>query len=68
MQKDERIKSFSIVEAAMKEKGVTMYRVAKDLNIPQSTLTDWKMGRSMPKMGKMVKIAGYLDIELKQFA
>lgn len=36
-------------------RGVTDYRVAMDTGIPCSTFTDWKSGRSKPKLYKLKK-------------
>lgn len=37
--------------------------VAKSAGIPQSTFSDWKKGKSMPKVDKMLKIAEVLGVE-----
>jgi transcriptional regulator with XRE-family HTH domain len=47
-------------------KGITPYRVAKDTKIPTSTMSDWKNGKSVPKMDKLVKIADYLGVSLEE--
>lgn len=41
------------------QKGVSDYRVAKDTGIPKSTFSDWKSGRSKPKIAKLKILAGY---------
>lgn len=46
---------------------VTAYRVAKDTNIPTSTLSDWKTGRSQPKIDKLQKIAEYFKVPITYF-
>lgn len=46
---------------------VTAYRVAKETNISTSTLSDWKTGRSRPKVDKLQKIADYFDIPVNYF-
>lgn len=48
------------------DKGITPYRVAKDTGISQVTLTDWKKGRSTPKVDKLIKIANYLCVPLEE--
>lgn len=45
-------------------KNLTDYRVAKDTGIPKSTFTDWKNGRSEPKIDKLQKITDYLGVPL----
>lgn len=49
------------------EKGVTDYRVAMDTNIPKSTFTDWKNGRSKPKTEKLKAIADYFNVPIEYF-
>ena len=46
-------------------KGITPYKLAKDTGISQSTLSDWKAGRSTPKLDKLLKIADYLGVQLQ---
>lgn len=48
----------------MENKGITSYKLAKDTEISQNTLSDWKNGRSIPKADKLTKIADYLGISL----
>lgn len=37
----------------LKEKNITAYRVGKDTNISQTTLSLWKKGISQPKSDKL---------------
>lgn len=37
--------------------------VARSTGIPQSTFSDWKKGKSMPKVDKMMRIAEALQVE-----
>lgn len=46
------------------ERGISVYRVAKETGIPASTFTDWKNGRSVPKAEKMKRIADFLGVTL----
>jgi len=41
------------------KKGVTDYRVSLDTGITKSTFTDWKTGRSKPKVEKLKILADY---------
>lgn len=50
------------------EKGVTDYRVSIDTGIPCSTFTDWKNGRSTPKLEKLILIAKYFNVSIEYFA
>lgn len=40
--------------------------VAKSAGIPQSTFSDWKKGKSMPKVDKMMRIAEALGVEYQE--
>lgn len=53
--------------ALREEKGVTDYRVAMETGITKSTFTDWKNGRSSPKMDKLKKIADYFQKPIEYF-
>ena len=41
---------YSKFEELLKENGVTAYEVAKATGIPNSTFSDWKRGKSKPKI------------------
>lgn len=47
------------------EKGVTDYRVSVETGIPASTFTDWKTGRSKPKIDKLQILANYFGVPLE---
>ena len=47
--------------------GITAYRVSKDTKISTSTLSDWKTGRSQPKLNKLQKIANYFNVPITYF-
>lgn len=48
-------------------KGVSDYRVSKDTGITKSTFTDWKSGRSEPKIEKLKILAGYFGVSIEYF-
>lgn len=50
----------------LKERGLTSYVVSKATGIPGSTFSDWKSGRSIPKVNKLLKIANYLGVSLNE--
>lgn len=49
------------------EKGVTDYKVAVETKIAKSTFSDWKSGRSEPKLDKLKKIAKYFGVGVDYF-
>lgn len=54
-------------EVLLKSRNITAYRVSKDTGIGQSTFSDWKSGRSRPKLDKLDKIANYFNVSLEYF-
>ena len=48
-------------------KGVTDYRVAGATGVPKSTFSEWKSGRSKPKVDKLQKLANYFDVTIENF-
>ena len=49
------------------EKGVTDYRVSEDTKITKSTFSDWKSGRSNPKIDKLKLLADYFGVSIEYF-
>ncbi len=49
------------------KQGVTDYRVSKDTGIPKSTFSEWKSGRSNPKVGKLKILADYFGVSIDYF-
>ncbi len=48
----------------LQEKKITAYRVSKDTGVTQTTLSDWKTGRAVPKTATLQKIADYFEVSL----
>lgn len=53
---------YEIFEQLLQEYGLSAYKVSKETGITQSTLSDWKRGRSTPKTENMKKIADYFGV------
>lgn len=49
------------------KKGVTDYKVVSDTNIPRSTFSEWKSGRSKPKTEKLKILADYFGVSIEYF-
>lgn len=47
------------------EKGVTIYRLEKDLEFSQSTIIKWKT--SVPAADKLKKVADYFGVPIEYF-
>jgi len=59
---------YSRLESLLSERGISMYKLSKDTGVPASTFSDWKSGRSVPKLEKLSKIAKYFDVGVGYFA
>ena len=46
---------------------LTDYRVSEDTGITKSTFSDWKSGRSKPKMEKLKILADYFGVSIEYF-
>lgn len=66
-RQERRKESFQKVEQLAKARGVTFYRVAEDLGFPRSLFSDWKNGKSMPKMDKLIDLANYFGVRAEYF-
>lgn len=54
--------------AALRDKkGVTDYRVSIEAGVSRTTFTDWKSGRSKPKLEKLKRIADYFGEPIEYF-
>lgn len=43
-------------EQLVKARGITAYRVAKDIGLAPTVFSDWKSGKSSPKVDKLKKL------------
>ena len=55
---------YKIFEDLLKTNKTTVYKVSKSTMISASTFTDWKNGRSVPKMDKIKLIADHFGVSL----
>lgn len=46
--------------------GVKDFTVSKETGIPSSTFTDWKKGKSKPKLEKLMKIAKFFGVSVEE--
>ena len=58
---------YEVFEKLLAERNVTAYKVAKETGIATATLSDWKNGKSTPKINKLQKIADYLGVPVGYF-
>ena len=55
---------YEIFKQLLQQYGVSAYKVAKATGVTQSTLSDWKNGRSTPKSENMKKLADYFGVSI----
>lgn len=56
---------YEIFQHLLEKYDVTAYKVAKETGITTATLTNWKMGRYIPKQDKLQKLADYFGVSLE---
>lgn len=54
-------------EKLLNEQKTTIYRVSKETGIPQTTLYEWKSGRSTPKVKTLKILADYFGVSIEYF-
>ena len=54
-------------EHLLTERGLTVYRVAKDVGMSPMVFSDWKTGKSKPKADKLMILAKYFDVSIEYF-
>ena len=54
-------------EDLLRKTGKTSYQVSKDTGIGENTLSNWKTGRSKPKVDKLKILADYFGVEVGFF-
>lgn len=67
MNKEKRNLCFKKLDALAKSRNVTFYKLSEELEIPRSTFSDWKSGKSMPKTDKLIRIAEYFGVDVGYF-
>lgn len=55
------------LENLLKERNLTIYKVAKDTNISTTTLYAWKHGEYTPKIDKLIVLAKYFGVNVIDF-
>ena len=66
MTREEKNASFEKVRTLADKKGLSLYRIASDLGFSRSFFSEWKKGRSMPKTDKMIMLADYFGVDIKE--
>ena len=54
-------------EELLLKTGETSYQVSKATGVAQNTLSNWKTGRSKPKVEKLKILADYFGVDVRYF-
>ena len=54
-----------ILKKLLAQKGVTAYRMAADLGLPQSTVSEWLNGAYRPKADKLLLLSEYFGVSVE---
>ena len=57
---------FEKLETILKERGLSIPFLAKELDMPNSKFYDWRQRGIIPKTADLIAIADYLGIEPKE--
>ena len=49
----------------LKDRGITVYRLAQDIGIPKSTVYTWTSGQKNPSAEHVLKVAKYLGVQME---
>lgn len=55
---------YEVYQKLLDEKGLKNADVARETEISNMTLSDWKRGKTVPKLDKMQKIADYFGVSV----
>lgn len=55
------------IQKLINEHNLTPYQLSQETGISTSSLSDWKTGRSKPKLDKLVILAKYFNVPLEYF-
>lgn len=51
----------------LEERGVTAYRVGKETGLSTVVFSEWKSGKSKPKVDKLKRLADYFGVSIEYF-
>lgn len=54
-------------EKLLDERNLTAYQVAKDTGLTSTLFSEWKSGKSKPKVDKLLKLAEYFNVPIEYF-
>lgn len=60
-------KMYEKIQKLMDENKMTSYQLSQATGIAASSLSDWKSGRSKPKLDKLLKLSKYFNVPLEYF-
>lgn len=66
-KKEYRIEMYSLYAKLRDDRSFNDAQVAEKTGIGRSTFSDWKIGRSAPKIEKLMKIADLFKVSLAEF-
>ena len=61
------VKLYKKIAELLQKENKTAYQLSKDTGIAQSVLSDWKNGRSKPKVDKLKILADYFGVSIDYF-
>lgn len=66
-RKEERIRNYQKYRKMADARGVSDYQVSKEIDIHNVVFSEWKSGKSQPKVDKLLKLAEYFGVTVEAF-
>ena len=65
-KKAERIRNYERYRVYADAKGLCDYQISQKTELNPTVFSDWKSGKSQPKIDKLLKIASYLETTVEK--
>lgn len=66
-RKEERIRNYKKYRKLADGKKTSDYQVSQQLGFNPAVFSDWKSGKSQPKVDKLLKLAEYFGVTVEAF-
>lgn len=65
--KEQILASYKVYYLLRANKGMSDSAVAREADVCRSTLSAWRVGRTMPSLPSLLKVANYFNISVTDF-
>ena len=61
------VDSFRKLESLVARDGISFYALGKEMDFPSSFFSEWKRGKMMPKVDKLMLLANRFSVSINYF-